>query len=258
MDVFIYASRAQAIDALAEDLAGVVKAQPNAVLGLPTGNTYTEVYQALKAFQPLDFSRVQTFNLDEYTCIAPHHPGSFKTYMTKHLFDWVNLPKTHRHFPPTEGDPSVYDAKIAYYGGLDVLYLGLGQNGHIAFNEPGTPFETKTHQVTLTEDTREANQGAFDSLDDVPTQAVTMGISTILSARRLVLAAFGEEKAEAVAAMLQGPLTNVHPASILNQHPCVTIVLDQEAARYVTEEAYGSEISSSSESNRRRHRITWL
>lgn len=256
MDVIIYASRALAIDALAEDLVREVKTHPKANLGLPTGNTYTEVYRALQDYGPLDFQHIHSFNLDEYIGIPSNHPGSFKTYMTKHLFNWVNIPKTHRHFPPTEGDVSVYDAKISYFGGLDVLYLGLGQNGHIAFNEPGTDFSTKTHQITLTEETRQANQAAFTSLDDVPLEAVTMGISTIMGAKRLVLAAFGEEKAEAVEAMLYGSITKSLPASILNQHPCVTIVLDQEAARHVLEEEYGSEISPLSESHRRRHRIT--
>lgn len=256
MDVLIYPSKAIAIEALAEDIAREVKLNPKGNLGLPTGNTYTEVYRALKAHSPLDFKHIHTFNLDEYIGIPSDHPGSFKTYMTKHLFDWVNSPKTHRHFPPTEGDVSVYDAKMSFFGGLDVLYLGLGQNGHIAFNEPGTDFLSKTHQITLTEDTRQANQAAFTSLDDVPLEAVTMGISTIMGAKRLVLAAFGEEKAQAVKDMLYGPITKSLPASILNQHPCVTIVLDQEAARHVLEEEYGSKISSSSQSDRRRHRIT--
>ena len=258
MNVLIYRDKASAIKAIAQDMATLIKTTPKANLGLPTGNTYKDVYETFLTLGAHQFKDIHTFNLDEYLGLDDDHPGCFKTYMTDHLFKHVNLPSHQQHFPPTQGDPKAYDALIHTLGGLDRLYMGLGQNGHIAFNEPGTSFESHTHHVTLTEDTRHANQGDFASLSDVPKKAVTMGIQTIMQAKTLWLVAFGEEKAEAVKAMLDGPITTEHPASILNTHPCVTIVLDQAAARLLREEDYGSEISSSSEGPRRGHRLTWF
>jgi len=258
MNVIVYRDKASAIDAIARDMATLIKTNPKANLGLPTGNTYKDVYDAFLTLGDHQFKDIDTFNLDEYLELDDAHPGSFKAYMSNHLFKHVNLPVSQQHFPPTQGEAKVYDERIVNHGGLDRLYMGLGQNGHIAFNEPGTSFDSHTHHVTLTEDTRQANQGDFASFSEVPKKAVTMGIQTIMQAKSLWLVAFGEEKAEAVKAMLDGPITTEHPASILNTHPCVTIVLDQTAARLLREEDYGSEISPSSESTRRGHRLTWL
>lgn len=212
-----------------------IRETPALVLGLPTGRTPIAVYAAL-ATAGLDWSRVRTFNLDEFATLSPSQPGSFRAFMDQHLFRHVNLDPESIGF--LRGDTAAdiaecarYDAAIVAAGGIDLLLVGLGGNGHIGFNEPGTSLRAETHAVHLHESTRRANAGGFGGdWQRVPDRALTIGMRHVLSARRVVLMATGASKADAVAAMIDGPLTTTCPASWLQTHPDVTVVLDQAAA----------------------------
>lgn len=207
---------------------------PSLVLGLPTGRTPKALYAALAAAR-LDWSRARTFNLDEFATLAPGHPGSFRAFMDEHLFRHVNLPSSAIGF--LQGDAADatqecarYEAAIAGAGGIDLLLVGLGGNGHIGFNEPGESLRAETHVVPLHESTRRANAYRFGGdWRAVPASALTIGMRQVLSARRVVLLATGASKADVVAAMLDGPLTTRCPASWLQAHPDVTFVLDRAA-----------------------------
>lgn len=211
-----------------------IREHPALVLGLPTGRTPIALYAALAA-AGLDWSRVRTFNLDEFA-LAPSHPGSFRAFMDRHLFRHVNLDAGAIGF--LRGDSADdtaeclrYDRAIAAVGGIDLLLVGLGANGHIGFNEPGESLRAETHAVHLHESTRRANAEGFGGdWHSVPDRALTIGMRGVLSARRVVLMATGTSKAAAVAAMIDGPLTTACPASWLQTHPDVTVVLDQAAA----------------------------
>ncbi len=184
----------------------------------------------------LDFSKATAFNLDEYLGIPPDHPPSFSAYMRRRLWDHVNLAKDKVHIPASlPEDPKAeclrYEELIRKSGGIDLAVLGIGENGHIAFNEPGTPWESQTHVATLSSETRRREAVAFGGFDRVPTRAITMGIKTIMRARRVLLLASGEEKADILARALSGSITTDVPASILQLHPDLTVVADRAAAR---------------------------
>jgi glucosamine-6-phosphate deaminase len=221
--------------AVAGFLAQTLRRTPDVVLGLPTGRTMIPVYRALVRLHErglADFSRATTFNLDEFIGLPSGHPGSFRAYMRQHLFDHVNLPRAATHFPQygrtSEG---AYDRRIARAGGLDLCVVGIGRNGHLGFNEPASALPAATHRVTLQPATRRANAYLFgDEPKHVPTLAMSMGIGTILRARAVVLLALGPDKAEIVRAATTGPVTTRVPASLLQTHPNVVIVLDREAA----------------------------
>ena len=221
----------------AEELANHIRRNPDTVLGLATGGTPVGMYGELIALhknQDLDFSRTTTFNLDEYIGIPYDHPCSYHAYMDENLFDHVNISKDNVNIPdglsssPEEACTD-YETKIKAVGGIDVQVLGIGHNGHIGFNEPGTPFESVTSVVELTESTREANSRFFDSIDDVPTHAISMGMKTIMHAKKILLLAKGEDKAEIMREALYGPITPDVPASVLQLHPNVTVFVDKEA-----------------------------
>ncbi|HHT72348.1 MAG TPA: glucosamine-6-phosphate deaminase [Firmicutes bacterium] len=212
--------------------------QPQTVLGFATGSTPLGMYEWLIKYHEagLDFSKVTTFNLDEYIGLAGDHPASYRYFMEEHLFGKVNVPKGSIHVPngmaenPDE-ECQAYEERIRKAGGIDLQVLGIGINGHIGFNEPGTPFNTLTHVAELTESTREANARFFSSMDEVPTHAISMGIKSIMHARRIILLANGEHKAEAVAAAVKGPITPELPASVLQLHPNVQFIIDEAAGR---------------------------
>ncbi len=212
-----------------------IRETPAVVLGLPTGRTPIALYAALVS-AGLDWSRVRTFNLDEFATLAPSHPGSFRAFMDQHLFRHVNLDTGAIGFlrGDTANDTAEcrrYDRAIAAAGGIDLLLVGLGANGHIGFNEPGESLRAETHGVHLHESTRRANADRFGGdWQRVPDRALTLGMRQVLSARRVVLMATGTSKAAAAAAMIDGPLTTTCPASWLQTHPDVTVVLDQAAA----------------------------
>ena len=209
-----------------------IRSNPKIVLGLPTGRTPIGMYDRVVAACSREyhcFTEVTTFNLDEYVGIDPSHPGSYRTFMNEHLFRHVDIRAGNTHIPNgLHPDPEAYEREIAAAGGLDLTFLGLGSNGHIAFNEPGTPFDAHTRIVTLTESTRIANASVFPD-EEVPTQAVSMGIGTILSSRRIVLLASGEKKHEAVARLRSGEITTDFPASALHNHKNVHVIVDAAA-----------------------------
>lgn len=219
---------------IAEDMKG----KAAYVLGLATGSSPIPVYQELIRLhkeEQLDFSTTITFNLDEYVGIGPTHPQSYRFFMNQQLFDHININKKNTHVPDGLA-PDVrqhcadYEAMIADVGGVDLQVLGIGSNGHIGFNEPGTSLVSVTHQTGLTRNTIDDNARFFEKREDVPTSAITMGIGTILEAERIVLVANGANKADAIAKAIEGPITASVPASALQLHPNVTFVLTQDAA----------------------------
>jgi glucosamine-6-phosphate deaminase len=228
----------QASVRVAELIAGQVQQKPTSVLGLATGGTPVESYRALAEMNrrgEVDFSRVTTFNLDEYVGLAADHPQSYRAFMDTQLFNHINIDRGRTHVPDgLAGDIhqhcEQYEAMIRSAGGIDLQLLGLGHNGHIAFNEPGSPRESRTRQVDLTAETIEKNARFFDSIEQVPRHAITMGVATVMEARKIVLLALGAGKASAVATMLQEPISESFPASLLREHGNVTVVLDSAAA----------------------------
>jgi glucosamine-6-phosphate deaminase len=216
--------------------AARVISKPDCVLGLATGSSVLHTYAALiEDFEAgfTDYSRVTTFNLDEYLGLKPEDENSFNYFMRRHLFSKINVPAGNIHIPDgLAPDPGAhceaYERAIEASGGIDLQILGIGRNGHIAFNEPGGDFGDKTRVVTLAEDTIAANARFFNNPGDVPKKALTMGIGTIMKAKSIVLTAFGEDKAAAVDGMLNGPLTPACPASVLRLHADVTVIIDEE------------------------------
>lgn len=207
----------------------LVETKPNCVLGLATGSTPIDTYRTIveaSKERHISFKDVKTFNLDEYVN-NNDYSQSYRYFMDSHLFDFIDIKKENTNFPPEE-NPSSYDEKIREAGGIDFQILGIGSDGHIAFNEPGTPFDSKTHIADLKEETIRDNSRFFASIDDVPTQAVTMGLATIMEAKEIVLLAFGKNKAKAIRAMFEKEDINC-PASILNSHPNVTLYCDEDA-----------------------------
>ncbi|MEO1524214.1 MAG: glucosamine-6-phosphate deaminase [Planctomycetota bacterium] len=223
---------------VADRFITLVKANPRATLGLATGGTPVETYRLLvEAYQAgtVNFEDVQTFNLDEYIGLAADHPQSFRYFMQQQFFDHVNVDPKRTHVPNGVADNvdstcAEYEALIRDGGGIDLQLLGIGHNGHIAFNEPGSLLESRTRMVSLTDETIENNARFFDSREEVPRHAITMGIQTILEAREIILLALGEAKSEAVDKLLYGPVTDAHPASALQNHKRVTVVLDAVCA----------------------------
>lgn len=216
----------------------LLRRKPDAVLGLATGSTPLGLYARLAALYragELSFRRATSFNLDEYVGLPATHDQSYRYFMEHNLFSHVDLPAERTHVPSgldvSDAALAGYDAAIEAAGGIDLQLLGLGGNGHIGFNEPGTPFGLGTHVVELTARTRQDNARFFASLDEVPTHAATMGVKTVMHARAILLLAFGSAKAEAVRAALIGPVTEDVPASVLQLHPDVTVFCDEEAAK---------------------------
>lgn len=221
--------------------ANIISAQiiikPDCVLGLATGATPVGLYEQLIRWYEkgdLDFHDVRSINLDEYKGLSPAHPQSYRYYMDKHLFDHINIQKQNTHVPDgmetdTEKACAVYDRIIKESGGIDLQLLGLGMNGHIGFNEPGTAFEKETHCVTLAESTIKANSGFFGGEDKMPGEAYTMGIKSIMQARKILMMVSGESKAEIVRQAFCGPITPQVPASVLQLHNDVTLVGDEAA-----------------------------
>ncbi|WZL79398.1 glucosamine-6-phosphate deaminase [Eubacteriales bacterium mix99] len=220
------------------EIVNQVKSKPDTILGLATGSTPIGMYQRLvKKYQDgeIHFDHVRTFNLDEYVGLPKDHPCSYYYFMQKHLFKAVDLDPEASSLPDgTAADPEEecmnYEKKLEAAGGIDLQVLGIGRNGHIGFNEPGTPFNAVTHVVPLTQSTIDANARFFDNADQVPRRALSMGIKTIMHARKILLIAKGEDKADAVQKALQGPITPNVPASILQLHPNITVIVDHAAA----------------------------
>lgn len=222
----------------AQLIAEQIREQPALALGLPTGRTPLELYHRLAEMHQrgaVDFGRASVFHLDEFYPIAPDHPGSFQAYMWRELLSHVNVEPQNVHFlDGLAEDPAAeclrYEEQIAQAGGLDFVLLGIGVNGHIGFNEPETPFDARTHVVTLERESREANAYLFPSVEEVPERGLTMGIGTMMEARQVMLIAAGAHKAQAIKRALEGPITPEIPASILRRHARATVMVDRQAS----------------------------
>lgn len=222
-----------------ELIAAQMKIKPNCVLGLATGSTPEGTYEYLANLygsNKIDFSKVTSFNLDDYYGLAPEHEQSYRYFMNKHLFSKVNIPIENTHVPSGIAEDidaacAEYDRAMEASGGVDLQLLGIGINGHIGFNEPDDKFTANTHLVRLDESTIKANARFFDDPKDVPKQAVSMGIKNILQARKILLLASGQNKAEAIYQTVLGPITPSLPASALQLHSDVVLIVDEAAGQ---------------------------
>ncbi len=238
MEVIIQPNAESAARVVANLIGEAVLAKPDLVLGLATGKTMETVYEALVQMHQengLDFSRCRTFNLDEYVGLAPDDPCSYHYFMRRRLFDAVNIDPANTHLPHglaenLEAECAHYERLIAANGGIDLQLLGIGLNGHLGFNEPLSAFRSRTRVETLSRMTRAQNSPLFPKDKPMPRRAITMGVGTILEARRCLLLATGSEKADILACAIEGPLMTMVTATALQLHPATTIVLDEAAA----------------------------
>jgi glucosamine-6-phosphate deaminase len=239
MEVIVHKTYEQMSRAAATEMVRVLNAKPNAVLGMATGSTPLGVYQELvKLYQrgELDFSHVTTFNLDEYVGLPITHAQSYHHFMHENFFRHVNIPPQNIHIPSgTTGNFRAfcqwYEQRIQECGGIDLQILGIGSDGHIAFNEPGSSLSSRTRLKTLAKSTIDDNARFFKTRDEVPIYAITMGVGTIMEAREVILLATGAKKAAAVAAAVEGPVTAMITASALQMHPSTRVYLDEPAAQ---------------------------
>jgi len=238
MEVIIQKDYQKMSRTAADIVVEVLNAKPNAVLGMATGSTPLGLYQELVRLhkeEQLDFSHVTTFNLDEYVGLPPNHPQSYHYFMHENFFKHVNIPPENINIP--SGNTSNYPAFCAWYeqriaecGGIDLQILGIGSDGHIAFNEPTSSLSSSTRLKTLSKQTIDDNARFFENRDEVPIYAITMGVGTILEARKIILLATGKGKAEAIARTIEGPITAMITASALQMHRDTKIIIDDAAA----------------------------
>ena len=231
--IFTFTNSHLASEFVAKIIAEKIKKKPHLVLGLPTGNSPKELYQILTSLD-LDWSNVITFNLDEYQELPLSRKESYHSYMDKFLFNRINIKKENTFFPLSRHNRFLgqgYDLLIKEKGAIDLQILGVGVNGHIGFNEPGTSFDSLTHVTKLELSTRIANKEDFSSLEAVPHSAVTAGIQTIMAAKEIILLAFGKKKSEIVYRFLTSTLDEKIPATVLKQHSNFTLILDEEAGK---------------------------
>lgn len=241
MNVLIYDTEEQIGIAAGNYMCGQVLQKPNSVLGLATGSTPLKPYgQMIELYKKgiVDFSKVTTFNLDEYVNLDVNDKNSYHSFMHENLFDHINIPEENINFldgnaKDPEAECRRYEEKIKAAGGIDIQLLGIGSNGHIAFNEPADCFQRWSHVVTLKESTVKDNSRFFKSIDEVPTQAVTMGIGSIMQAKKILIIAIGENKAKAIKQLIDGNVTPMCPASVLQFHTNVTLMLDKAAASLI-------------------------
>ena len=241
-EVVIVGSAAEGGEIAAELMARLITRKPDAVLGLATGSTPLPVWKALAA-RSLDLERVRGFALDEYIGLPAGHPESYRAVITREVVEPLHLDPDLVRVPgddggPTEGAGERYEALIAEAGGVDLQVLGIGRTGHIGFNEPGSSLASRTRVKTLTEQTRADNARFFDSPDQVPRHCLTQGLGTILDARHLVLLAFGDAKAAAIAGAVEGPGSSSLPGSAIQLHPLVTVIVDEAAAAQLAHAGY--------------------
>jgi glucosamine-6-phosphate deaminase len=232
MKLIIEKNKKAAVKKAASMIAEIIKKKPTAVLEIATGSTMIPLYRELVKMHKkgeIDFSEVSTFNLDEYADIKFNDPESYHYYMNKNLFDKVNIKKHNTHFPSYHG--KLYEKEIEEVGGIDLGILGIGVNGHIAFNEPGSSFNSQTREVKLSENTIKTNSRLFPSIKKVPKDAYTVGIETIMKSKEIILLAFGSKKAEAILSAVKDPINEKSPASILRKHKNAIFILDKKAAK---------------------------
>jgi len=242
MEIIIQSTAEAATDVAARIIARQLRKKPGSVLGLATGSTPLRLYQILIGMK-LDWSRAITFNLDEYIGLPREHPQSYHSFMWENLFRHVNIRPENVHIPDGNAPDvpafcAAYEASIRAAGGIDIQVLGIGTDGHIGFNEPTSSLASRTRIKTLTPQTRRDNARFFGSENQVPFHVITMGIGTIMEARQNLLLAFGGNKAEAVAGAVEGPITSINPASILQLHPVAKACLDEPAASKLTRAEY--------------------
>ncbi len=238
MEVIIKPTYEEMSRAAAQAVADVMNTKPNAVLGLATGSTPLGVYKELVRMHRedgLDFSHVTTFNLDEYVGLKGDHQQSYHYFMYENLFQHINIPKQNIYIPSgtTQNYKAFcqwYEQRIEQCGGIDLQILGIGSDGHIAFNEPTSSLSSRTRLKTLAKPTIDDNARFFERREDVPIYAITMGVGTILEARQTIMLANGKNKAHAIAASVEGPVTSMCTASALQLHPSLLVFLDEEAA----------------------------
>lgn len=246
MKIFVCKNYDRMSEVAANFLASQVVIKPDSVLGLATGSTPVGTYKELvKKYKndDLDFSNVTTFNLDEYVNLDRENINSYYSFMYENLFDHVNVPKENINVPDGNAKDldmyvKEYENKISQYGGVDLQILGIGNNAHIGFNEPDEKFTKGTGVVKLTQSTIDANSRFFDSIEEVPKKAVSMGIGTIMGAKKIVLLASGESKADAINKMINGDIVPQVPASILQLHKDVVVILDRESAKFLDPSIY--------------------
>ena len=225
----------------ADEFAKVIEAKPEAILGLATGGSPIGMYKELiKRNQAgeVDFSKCTSINLDEYIGLGAEHEQSYRFFMNSNLFNHINIDKNKTFVPnglasDLEEEGKNYDRKIEELGGIDVQLLGIGNNGHIAFNEPDKELHSGTHVTGLTESTIEANARFFDSSDEVPKTALTMGLGGIMKSKKIILIASGESKAEAIKGIFSGKITTDNPATLLQMHRDVVVIVDEAAAKLI-------------------------
>lgn len=214
-----------------------VKQNPKMVLGLATGGTPEGTYKRLiedHETNGTSYDKISTFNLDEYVGLSGDHPQSYRHYMNERFFNHIDINKENTFVPrgntvDAEAECEAYEAQMASLGGIDLQILGIGGNGHIGFNEPGTSFNSPTHIVDLAQSTKEANARYFSTIEEVPNQAITMGIASIMKSKEILLLISGESKREAYKQLIEGEIQENFPASILRKHPYVTIIADKAA-----------------------------
>lgn len=225
----------------AKEFSKIIKEKENVVLGLATGGSPVGMYKELIRMyeqKELNFSKTTTVNLDEYIGLNPEHNQSYRYFMNNNLFNHINIDKSNTFVPnglaeDLEAQCKEYDQKIVELGGIDIQLLGVGNNGHIAFNEPNSELSSGTHIISLTDNTIEANARFFDNIDDVPRKAITMGVGGIMKAKKIILIASGESKAEAIKGIFSGKITTANPATMLQMHRDVTIIVDEAAAKLI-------------------------
>lgn len=230
-----------------------VQQKPDSILGLATGSTPVQIYERLierHQAGELDFSQITSFNLDEYVGLQPTDPNSYRFFMQEKLFSRINIQPENTHVPDGraldfENYCKQYERQIQDAGGIDLQLLGIGRDGHIAFNEPGSSLGSRTRLKTLTSETIKDNSRFFGGVEKVPRLAITMGVGTILETRKCILVAFGENKAHAISQAVEGPVTAQVTASALQLHPDVTVVIDEDAARHLKRKSYYAEVEQS-------------
>ena len=246
MKVKVFQDAQSIAEYTADQIQKLIKRKPECVLGLATGSTPVPTYrEMIKRYEQgkLDFSQVKTYNLDEYLGLPKENSQSFYYFMWENLFSKINILKENTHLPSgTEADMEsyckVYEKQVEQSGGIDLHLLGIGNNGHIGFNEPEENFSQHVHIVSLTQETIQANKRFFENVQQVPRKAITMGIETIMKAEKIILIATGKAKAKAVYDTISGPVTPWCPASILQRHKDAEILLDLEAAALLKDDIF--------------------
>lgn len=232
MELVIARDKKEAIKKATKIISDLIRKKPNAVLQVATGSTMIPLYNELVRLYKkgeINFSEVSTFNLDEYAGLNFNNKESYHYYMNRYLFDKVNIQKCNTHFPSSNKEE--YETEINKHGGIDLTILGIGINGHIAFNEPGSSFKSTTREVKLSKKTLDVNSRLFPNIKKVPKEAYTVGIKTIMKSKGIMLLAFGSKKSDAIKKALNGPITKDVPASVLREHKNVTFILDRDASQ---------------------------